>query len=137
MFFISLLVCIVGGALFGTVAWLSLAVIAEKSLVPLITFPVVLISAIPLAIPFGSGAAVIATILFNRMSRGRSSKGTWALIGSVAGVVTGSMLPLVATLVGFGPMDGTWAGLGGFAGLCCGSILGLVGWTEVERKRNA
>jgi hypothetical protein len=52
MFFISLLVCIVGGALFGSVAWLSLAVIAEKSLAPMITFPVVLYLRDPNRDPF-------------------------------------------------------------------------------------
>ena len=71
MFFISLAVCIVGGALFGTVAWLLLAVIAEKSLMPLVSFPVILIYAMPVAIPFGTVAAVIATILFKILSLSR------------------------------------------------------------------
>jgi hypothetical protein len=77
---------------------------------PLITLPVVLISAIPVAIPFGIAAAVIATILFKILSRRPLSKGTWTLMGSTAEVATGLMMPLFSALIVFGPVDRNWAG---------------------------
>lgn len=140
MFFISLIVCIVGGALFGTMAWLLLAVIAEKSLMPLISFPVVFISAMPVAIPFGTVAAVIATILFNILSlpSWRSlSKGAWVCIGSTVGLTLGGIFPYFLSFVGFGPNDPSWrfywGSVGAIAGIGCGFILGWVGWREVQQ----
>ena len=139
MLFISLIVCIVGGALFGTIGWLLLAVIAEESLKPLISFPVVLIYAMPVAIPFGTVAAVFATILFNVLSLPSwrsSSKGAWIFIGSAVGLALGGLFPFFLTLVGFGPDYPTWrlhwAIVGAVAGIGCGSILGWVGWREVN-----
>jgi hypothetical protein len=140
MFFISLAVCIIGGALFGTVAWLLLAVIAEKNLMPLVSFPVVVISAMPVAIPFGTVAAVIATILFNvlSLSSWRSSgRAAWICIGSTVGLILGGIFPLFLILVGFGPDDPSWrfywGSVGAAAGIGCGFILGWIGWREVEQ----
>jgi hypothetical protein len=139
MFFISLIVCIVGGAIFGTMAWLLLAVIAEKSLMPLITFPVVFISAIPVAIPIGTVAAVIATILFKALSLSTwrsSGRVAWICIGSTVGLILGGMCPVFLLLLGFGPDDFGWrfywARVGAAAGTGCGFILGWVGWREVQ-----
>jgi hypothetical protein len=140
MFFISLLVCIIGGACFGTLAWLFLAVIAEKSLMPLISFPVVLIYAMPAAIPFGTVAAVIATSVFKilSLSRWRSSgRAAWICIGSTVGFILGAVFPFFLVLVGFGPDDPSWGfywgRIGAVAGTGCGFILAWVGWREVEQ----
>jgi hypothetical protein len=95
-FIISLGVCILGGALFGTAAWLLLAVVAEKSLMPLISFPVIVIYAMPVAIPFGSVAAVVATIVFKILSLPRwrpPSKGAWICTGSAVGLILGEYFP--------------------------------------------
>ena len=138
MIFISLAVCIVVGALFGTVAWLLLAVIAEKSLMPLLSFPFILIFAMPLAIPFGTVAAVIATILFKilSVSSWRSSgRAAWICIGSSGGLILGGIFSFFLVLVGFGPDDPSWLfyRVGAVAGTGCGFILGWVGWREVEQ----
>jgi hypothetical protein len=95
MFFISLIVCIVGGAFFGTLAWLLLGMIAEKSLMPLISFPVVFISAMAVAIPIGTVAAMIATILFNALSRSSwRSSGRVAFVSVVlSGLSSGECVP--------------------------------------------
>jgi hypothetical protein len=139
MFFISLVVCILGGALFGTLAWLLLAVIAEKSLMPLISFPVIVIYAMPVAIPFGTVAAVIATILFRilSLSSWRSSgKGAWICTGTAVGLILGGVFPFFLILLGFGPDDPSWrfhwGSVGAVAGIACGFILGWVGWREVN-----
>ena len=111
MFFISLLVCILGGAFFGTLAWLLLAVIAEKSLMPLISFPVMVIYAMPVAIPFGTVAAVIATILFRvlSLSSWRSSgRGAWICTGTTVGLILGGIFPFFLILLRVGPDDSSW-----------------------------
>jgi hypothetical protein len=140
MFFISLLVCILGGTLFGTVAWLLMAVIAQNNLMPLISFPIVLIYAMPVAIPFGTVAAVIATILFRilSLSSWRSSgKGVWICTGAAVGLILGGIFPFFLILLRFGPDDPIWrfywGSIGAVAGSACGSILGWVGWREVEQ----
>ena len=137
MFFISLIVCIVGGALFGTIGWLLLAVIAEASLMPLISLPVVFISAMPIVIPFGTVAAVIAALLFKVLSlpSWRSfCKGVWIFTGSAVGGILGGTFPFFLTLIGFGPDYPSGplnlAGVGAVAGIGCGFILGWIGWRE-------
>jgi hypothetical protein len=113
--------------------------IAEKSLMPLISFPVVLISAMPVVIPFGTVAAVIATILFRILSLSSwrsSSRVAWICIGSAVGLILGGIFPVFLILLGFGPndFDGAfhWGKVGAAAGTGCGFILGWVGWREVQ-----
>lgn len=142
-FIINLGVCILGGALFGTAAWLLLGVAAEKSLMPLISFPVVVIYyALPVTIPFGTAAAVIATMLFKLLSLPRwrpSGKGAWICTGSVIGLLLGGTFPFFLVLIGFEADNPIWrfhwGGVGAVAGIACGFIVGWVGWREVQHGK--
>jgi hypothetical protein len=140
MFFIkSLGVCILGGALFATAAWLLIAAILEKSVAPLTSFPIIVFYVMPMTILFGTVAAVIATILLKALSLPTwrpSSKGAWICSGSAAGLVIGGMFPLFLKLIGFGAEDpngiAMWGSVGAIAGISCGVILGWVAWREVS-----
>jgi hypothetical protein len=136
-FLISLAVCILGGAFFASAAWLFIAAANEKSLSPLLYFPVVLIHTMPVAIVFGTLAAIIATILFKALSLPKwrpVSKIAWIFSGSGAGVVIGGTFPLFLELIGFGsegPNAVAMSGnVGALAGISCGAILGCVAWRE-------
>jgi hypothetical protein len=112
-------------------------VIAEQSLKPLVSFPVVLIYAMPMAIPFGTVAAVFATILFNVLSLPSwrpSSKGAWIFIGSAVGLLLGGLFPFFLTLVGFGPDSPTWRLHWAIEGAVAGSAVDLFSGGLVGEK---
>jgi len=141
-FIISVGVCILGGALFGAAAWLLMVAVAEKSLAPLIYFPGAVYYAMPMAIAFGTVAAVFAAILFKALSLLEwrpSTKGEWVCSGSAAGLIIGAMFPLFLKLIRFEAEDPNgiagWGGVGAIAGISCGVILGWVAWREVNREK--
>jgi hypothetical protein len=94
----------------------------------------------PVAIPFGTVAAVIATILFNALSRSSwrsSGRAAWICLGSAVGLILGGIFPFFLVLVGFGPDDISWRfyweRVGQVAGTGCGFVLGWVSWREVQQ----
>jgi hypothetical protein len=135
-------VCIFGGAFFGTMAWLLAMAAFENDVRPLaylLKLPILMIYALPIAIPFGAVAAIVAMILFKILLNSKwqaLTRQAWLFTGGGAGLLLGGMFPFFLSIIGFRveQPNGIWVCVRIVAGTLCGFGVGWLGWREVRRK---
>jgi len=133
----SVAVCVFGGALFGSVAWILIMSVGTQSVYGVALLPFLPLFALPITLVLGSIAAPLGAWAIWRVQGSRWQPKTlvrWVLLGAALGLVLGAVLPLLLRLAGLGLVERdyllVWTLTGATAGTGCGTL--LAHWTAKD-----
>jgi hypothetical protein len=137
LYLVSPLVCITAGSVIGAAGFACLALAAGAGPDVVRGFPILVLYTLPITIPFGTLAGVVAAFAIARLGTGAFRDAVlarWLRSGSLVGGALGSAAPAFVMLIGFGGaslIDWLFYLLtGGAAGAAAGGLLGAIGWRE-------
>jgi hypothetical protein len=141
---VSPLVCVAAGSVVGAAAFAGAAVTTGVSASVLRGYPLLVLYTLPITVPFGGAAGVVAALLIGRLgvtSFRTAALARWLRAGSGVGAAFGAACPAFLMLIGFGGARlSEWLFYvltGAASGAAAGAVLGAMAWREFSRPTEA
>ena len=141
---VSPLVCVATGSLLGAAAFAGAAVTTGVGAHVFLKYPLLILYTLPITIPFGGAAGLIAALLIGRLgvtSFRTAGLARWLRAGSGVGAAFGAGCPAFLMLIGFGGAGlSEWVFYvltGAASGAAAGAVLGAMAWREFSRPTEA